>query len=293
MPILSIQSHVCAGHVGNAAAVPAWHAVGRAVWPVHTVLFSNHPGYGRMRGRAVDPDAVADCLHGLAAHVDWPHRVAVLSGYLGAPGTARAVADAVDQARADRPDLPYLCDPVMGDTGPGIAGDVGPGLYVDPAIPPAMAELLIPRATIAKPNQFELGLLTGHRCDSLADVIAAAEALRARGPRIVVVTSVEVPDGPEADGARCLVTDGTGVWLVATPRLRFRRAPNGAGDVLAALFLHHWLEDRRPQVALSAAVSGLFAVLEDTRRAGGPELALLTARHRLAAPERIWPPIRL
>jgi pyridoxine kinase len=293
MAILSIQSHVSAGHVGNAAAVPALRALGRAVWPVHTVLFSNHPGYGRVRGHVVDPAHVNACLEGVAEHVDWPRREAVLSGYLGAGGTAAAVAAAVDRAREQRPDLPYLCDPVMGDTGPGLAGPVGPGLYVEPDIPDAMADLLIPRATIAKPNQFELTLLTGRRCDTLADVIDAANTLRAKGPSVVVVTSVEVPDGPEADGARCLVTDGTGVWIVATPRLRFPRAPNGAGDVLAALFLHHWLLDGRPQVALSAAVSGLFALLAETLRGGGCELALVEARDRLAAPDRIWAPIRL
>ncbi|WP_299443958.1 pyridoxal kinase [uncultured Rhodospira sp.] len=293
MAILSVQSHVSAGHVGNAAAVPALHALGRSVWPVHTVLFSNHPGYGSLRGHVVNPTLVDDCLKGLAEHVAWPECQAVLSGYLGAAGTAAAVAGAVDRARKGRPDLPYLCDPVMGDTGPGLAGPVGPGLYVEPAIPQAIAERLVPRATIIKPNQFELGLLTNRMCESLADVVDAAMALRAKGPRIVVVTSVEVPDGPEPGGARCLVTDGTDVWMVATPRLRFPRAPNGAGDVLAALFLHHWLLDGRPQVALSAAVSGLFALLVETLRGGGCELALLDVGDRLSNPDRIWPPIRL
>jgi len=293
MAILSVQSHVCAGHVGNAAAVPAWQALGRAVWPVYTVLFSNHPGYGRLRGEAISPALVDACLRGLAEHVAWSDRAAVLSGYLGTAGVAQAVADAVDRAREGRPDLPYLCDPVMGDTGPGLAGPIGPGLYVEPAIPQAMVDLLVPRATIAKPNQFELGLLTGRRCETLADVIEAASALRAMGPSVVVVTSVEVPDGPEAGGARCLVVDGTGVWLVATPRLQFPRAPNGAGDVLAALFLHHWLLNPRAEVALSAAVSGLFELLAETRRRGACELALLQTGARLGAPERIWPPIRL
>ncbi|KAA5604500.1 pyridoxal kinase [Roseospira marina] len=293
MPILSIQSHVCAGHVGNTAAVPAWQALGRAVWPVYTVLFSNHPGYGRLRGQAVDPAVVDACLQGLAEHVAWPDRAAVLSGYLGTAGVADAVADAVDRAREGRPELPYLCDPVMGDTGPGLAGPIGPGLYVEATIPSAIRDRLIPRATIAKPNQFELGLLTGRSCETLADVIDAVQALRAMGPPVVVVTSVEVPDGPEPDGARCLVADGSGVWMVATPRLRFPRAPNGAGDVLAALFLHHWLLDPRPPVALSAAVSGLFELLAETLRRGDCELALLAVGARIGAPERIWAPIRL
>lgn len=286
MPILSIQSHVSAGHVGNAAAVPALQALGRGVWPVHTVLFSNHPGHGHFRGRAVDPALVANCLEGLAAHHAWSTRAAVLSGYLGTPGTADAVATAVDRARADRPDLPYLCDPVM--------GDAGPGLYVDPAIPARIAAALIPRATIATPNRFELEVLTGMACPDMAGTLAAAGRLRDMGPAVVVVTSVDAPDGPEPGAARCLVTDRHGAWVVAAPRLRFAQPPNGAGDLLAALFLHHWLEeDGRPQVALSAAVSALTEVLVETLRHGGRDLALLPARDRLARPSRVWPPIRL
>ncbi len=290
MPILSVQSHVCAGHVGNAAVVPALQALGRRVWPVHTVMFSNHPGHGRFAGRAVEADLVADCLAGLAAHDAWPTREAVLSGYLGSPATAAALAQAVEAARADRRDLPYLCDPVMGDD--------GPGLYVDPALPALFRDLLVPLATIATPNRFELEVLTGQPCPTVDAAIKAARTLAERGPRVVIVTSLDAPDGPEPDGARCLAVCGDNAWVVAAPRLPLEPPPNGAGDLLAALFLHHWLDDPRPQVALSAAVSGLAAVLEATleaRRAGadGRELALLPALDRLAAPARIWSPIRL
>ncbi|MBB4268063.1 pyridoxal kinase [Roseospira visakhapatnamensis] len=286
MSVLSLQSHVCAGHVGNAAAVPALQALGRPVWPVHTVLFSNHPGHGRFTGHAVEPAWVADCVAGLAdLPVAWEERAAVLSGYLGVPGTAAVVAWAVDRARAGRPDLPYLCDPVI--------GDALPGRYVDAAIPPLMRDHLVPRATIVTPNLFELRALTGMPCHDLATALAAARWLLGRGPRAVVVTSVDVPDGPEPGAARCLVTDGAGAWVVASPRLAFPRSPHGAGDLLSALYLHAWLDDPRPQVALSQAVSALFAVLEETWRRGAPELALLAARDRLARPPRLWPAIRL
>jgi pyridoxine kinase len=156
-----------------------------------------------------------------------------------------------------------------------------------------MAAHLVPRATLAMPNRFELELLSGRPCRDLAATVEAAEALRAMGPAVVVVTSVDGPDGPEPRAARCLVADGTGVWVVAAPRLGFARPPNGAGDLLAALMLHHWLLDGRPQVALSRAVSALHPVLEETLRRPGPDLALLAARDRLVAPEQVWGPIRL
>lgn len=286
MSVLSIQSHVCAGHVGNAAAAPALQALGRAVWPVHTVLFSNHPGHGRFKGHAVEPSRVADCVAGLAdLPLAWEERAAVLSGYLGVPGTAAVVAQAVDRAREGRADLPYLCDPVI--------GDAQPGRYVDAAIPPMMRDLLVPRATIVTPNLFELRALTGLPCRDLAGSLAAARWLLARGPRVVVVTSLEVPDGPEPGAARCLVADSVGAWVVSTPRLAFARPPHGAGDLLAALYLDAWLEGARPEMALSRAVSALFVVLDETLRRDSPELALLAARDRLSRPGRLWPPIRV
>jgi pyridoxine kinase len=285
MAILSIQSHVAAGHVGNAAAVPALRALGRAVWPVHTVLFSNHPGHGRFRGQALEPGLVGDILAGLAEHGAWSERAGVLSGYLGRADTAGVVAAAVDRARQGRPALPYLCDPVM--------GDAGPGLYVAADIPQAIRTHLIPRATIVTPNRFELEVLTGRACPDLAATLEAARALRTEGPAVVVVTSLDVPDGPEPGAARCLVTDGPDAWIVASARLPFVRPPNGAGDLLSALVLHHWLDDPRAPVALSASVSALHAVLDETLRRGGAELALTEARDRLAAPGRIWAPIRL
>ena len=44
--ILSIQSSVAYGHVGNSAVTFPLMRMGVEVWPVITVHFSNHTGYG-------------------------------------------------------------------------------------------------------------------------------------------------------------------------------------------------------------------------------------------------------
>jgi len=282
MSILSIQSHVSAGYVGNSVAVPALQGLGRAVWPVHTVLFSNHTGHGRWRGRKVPAALVSECVLGMAElPAVWAERQAVLSGYLGEVDTVQAVADAVDLARRGRPELPYLLDPVI--------GDVGCGRYVDDAIPAAMWEALLPRATLAAPNLFELRDLTGLPCADLRGVLTGAEVLRRQGPRVVVVTSMDVPDGPRPADARCLIADDSGAWVVGTPRLTFACPLSGTGDLVSALLLHAWLDDPTPPTALSRSVSAAFAVLEETARRGTAELALLAARDSMARPARLWP----
>ena len=83
MNILSLQSHVAYGHVGNSAAVFALQRLGIEVWPVHTVQFSNHPGYGGFRGRAFDAGLIGDVVQGIEERGALAACDGVLSGYVG------------------------------------------------------------------------------------------------------------------------------------------------------------------------------------------------------------------
>lgn len=168
MAILSIQSHVAYGHVGNSAAVFPLQRLGNEVWPVHTVHFSNHTGYDTVRGTVFGPDLVRDTVKGIGERGVLPRCDALLSGYLGDATIGHTVVEAARAVKAANPDALYCCDPVMGDHdatgGPG-------GLYVKPDIPDLMREVVIPAADITTPNQFELELLTGSSmlCDGRSD----------------------------------------------------------------------------------------------------------------------------
>ena len=95
MNILSIQSHVAYGHVGNAAAVFPMQRLGHEVWPIHTVQFSNHPGYGGFRGASFDAALIDACVEGIAERGALARCDAVLSGYLGGAETGDAILRAV------------------------------------------------------------------------------------------------------------------------------------------------------------------------------------------------------
>ena len=151
--ILSIQSAVAYGHVGNSAAVFPLQRLGFEVWPVNTVLFSNHTGYGAWRGRVVALDWVEEIIEGIAERGAIPRTRAVLSGYLGDPSLGEAVLRTVARVRAERPDMLYACDPVMGDE--------GRGFFVKPGIPEFFRDHAVPAADIVTPNQFELAWLAG------------------------------------------------------------------------------------------------------------------------------------
>src|SRR5580704_775784 len=148
MNLLSIQSHVAYGHVGNSAAVFALQRLGCEVWPVHTVQFSNHPGHGAWRGRVLDPDLIREVVAGIAERGVLATCDGVLSGYVGAPQTGEAILDAVRAARSANPRAQYCCDPVI--------GDVGRGVYVGDAVAQFMRERAVPLADVLTPNQFEL-----------------------------------------------------------------------------------------------------------------------------------------
>ncbi|MCP2015094.1 pyridoxine kinase [Deinococcus sp. HSC-46F16] len=286
--ILSIQSWVSYGHVGNAAAVFPLQRLGFEVWAIHTVQFSNHTGYGAWTGTVFPPEHVAQIIDGIEARGALPSCGAVLSGYMGSEGTVDAVVGAVRRVRAANPEALYCCDPVM--------GDVGRGVFVRPELPELIGERAVPEADLVTPNQFELELLTGRTVRTLDDALDAARTLRGRlregGPRIVVVTSLVRGDAP-ADVIETLTVTQEGAWLCRTPLLPLDPPRNGTGDAIAALFFGHYLQTGDAGEALSLSMSALYALLELTHRAGTREIQLVAAQDEYARPSRVFPAERV
>ncbi|WP_121170971.1 pyridoxal kinase PdxY [Kushneria sinocarnis] len=282
--IVSIQSHVAYGYVGNRAAVFPLQRLGLEVTAINTVQFSNHTGYGAFTGEVCSPEHLRDVLDGVEALTGLTDMQAVLSGYMGDEGIGRAVLESVRRVRLANPEALYCCDPVM--------GDVGRGFFVREGIPAWMRAHAVPSADIVTPNQFELAWLADREIVTLTDALEAAAALRTLGPRVVLVTSLNVTEagGEEAEAGRIemLVDTAAGSWRVATPLIEFATPPNGAGDFTAAMFLAHCLREglsgEGPARALAATAGAVQALFEHTRRAGNRELALIGAQHDIVAP---------
>jgi pyridoxine kinase len=272
MKFLSIQSSVAYGHVGNSAAVFPLQRLGHEVWPVSTVVFSNHTGYGAWRGPLLPPADVADVITGIEERGVLGQVDGVLSGYQGSADIADVILDAVSRVRAANPHASYTCDPVM--------GNADSGCFVHPDIPPLLRERVVPAADIITPNQFELGFLTGTEPQTLEEILSSAELARKMGPRTVLVTSVHRSDRP-ADTTEMLVVDDDGAWIVQTPRLPLKA--NGSGDVTSALFTAHLLATDAP-TALGRTAASVFALLEATLRSGERELRLVAAQDVFVEP---------
>jgi pyridoxine kinase len=275
--ILSIQSHVAYGHVGNASAVFTMQRLGVEAWPIHTVQFSNHTGYGEWTGRVFDGQFVDELLDGIEARGVLGRCDGVLSGYMGSADVGSAILAAVDRVRGANPDATYCCDPVI--------GDVGRGVFVRPGIPELMRDQAVPKADVVTPNHFELDYLSGIVSRTPRDLAAAIAAVHDLGPRTVLVTSVHLEDTPE-DAVDLVAGEGGRLWRVRTPRLDL--SLNGAGDAIAALFYVHRTRTGSAAAALSAAASATYAVLEATAAAGSRELVLVAAQDQLAAPDRVF-----
>ena len=273
MKILSIQSAVAYGHVGNSAAVFPLQRIGVEVLPVYTVNFSNHTGYGAWRGPLISPADVAEVLTGIEERGVFPQIDAVLSGYQGSEGIGDVILDAVARVKAANPAAVYACDPVM--------GNAKSGCFVAPAIPVLLRERVVPAADIITPNQFELGFLTGTEPSDLASTLKSADRARAMGPRTVLVTSVERPDRPEGTIEMLAVTDD-GAWLVRTPHIPMKA--NGSGDVTAALFTAHLTATGNAADALARTTSSVFDLLQNTFDSGERELRLIESQEAYAHP---------
>lgn len=273
MKILSIQSAVAYGHVGNSAAVFPLQRIGVEVYPVYTVNFSNHTGYGAWRGPLISPQDVADVITGIEERGAFGEIDAVLSGYQGGEGIGDVILDAVARVKAANPNAIYACDPVM--------GNAKSGCFVAPAIPVLLRERVVPAADLITPNQFELGFLTGTDPADLESTLASVDAARALGPSTVLVTSVERPERPEGTIEMLAVTDD-GAWIVRTPHIPMKA--NGSGDVTAALFTAHFRESGNAADALARTTSSVFDLLQNTYDAGTRELQLVESQEAYAHP---------
>ncbi|WP_197058288.1 MULTISPECIES: pyridoxal kinase PdxY [Modestobacter] len=275
--VLSIQSHVAYGHAGNASAVFPLQRLGVEVWPVHTVQFSNHTGYGAWTGRVFDGQAVDEVVQGIEDRGVLGSCDAVLSGYLGSADIGHAVLGSVAKVRAANPAAVWCCDPVI--------GDVGRGVFVRPGIPEFMREVAVPAADIVTPNHYELDLLSQSETRSLASVKDAVSAVQALGPRVVLTTSLVAEDTPD-DAVDLLASEGGRHFRVRTPRLDL--SVNGAGDAIAALFLAHWLDTRSAGEALARAAASVFGLLRMTAEAGSREILLVAAQDEYVTPTRTF-----
>ena len=271
--ILSIQSSVVYGHVGNSAAVFPLQRLGVEVWPINTVHFSNHTGYGSWRGAVLPTPVVEDLVLGLTERGVLPLCDGLLSGYMGDAALGRVILDLVQRVRTVNPSAVYCLDPVM--------GDVGRGFYVRPGISDLMRDDALPLATVITPNQFELEFLAGHPVVDLESTIAAIQHLRDRGPSVVLVTSLSRADS-DPDTIEVMAVDAQSACLIATPRLPI--SVNGAGDATAAIFFAHWLMGDPVAVALEKTVNSIFAVLALTAERNAREIQLVAAQDQIANP---------
>jgi pyridoxine kinase len=277
--VLSVQSRVAYGHVGNAASVFPLQRLGIEAWALDTVAFSNHTGHGQWRGSVVPAADIAVLFEGIAALGVLPRIDAVLSGYLGDAATGPVLLDIVGQIRNANPQALFCCDPVI--------GDVDTGSYVTEGIAEFFRDRALALADIVTPNRFELEYLTGRNIASLAEAGEAAAALRALGPGIVLVTSLEYA----AERIAMLAAGPDGVWAVETRRLPVML--NGCGDVTAALFLARLLRGESLPDALALTAASIYAVIETTMQLERYELALVAAQDELVMPSLRLVPQRL
>lgn len=277
MNILSIESHVAYGHVGNAAATFPLQRMGVEVLPIHTVQFSNHTGYGSWKGRVFDAGMISELVEGIEQRGVLGECDGILSGYMGSADIGAAILDAVTAVKRANPAARYCCDPVI--------GDVGRGVFVREGIPEFMRNKAVPAADLITPNQFELDYLSNRASRTLRQARDAVKAVHDLGPRAILVTSLHTEETPE-NSIDLLASDESGCFIVRTPLLPL--AVNGAGDAIAALFFAHYLRSGKIAEALSRASSAIFGVLAKTAKAGAREIQLVAAQDEIVKPSRLF-----
>jgi pyridoxine kinase len=239
--VLAISSQTIFGPVGNSAAVPALQAEGHEVLALPTILLSFHPGHGTPAGQRTPAPLMHEMLEKLEQLGALNDCAAVITGYFADAEQVDIAALTIDRLRKQNPGLIVLVDPVIGDDG---------ALYVPLPVAVAIRDKLVPLATIATPNTYELSWLTDM---AVHDEKTAMEAAAHLGLAETLITSV-----PSAGSlATLLVAAGLAHSHKAK---RLAHVPHGTGDFLAGLYFAHRLKHAAP-AAFDLAMTRLDAAI--------------------------------
>ncbi len=277
MSVISIQSQVVHGCVGNSAAVLPMQLHGLTVAAVPTTLLSNHPHYPTMRGQVLDPDLLADLLRGVVERGLVETAKAIVTGFLGSPANGEVVADFVARAKKRNRDLVYILDPV--------AGDEDIGAFAAAGLLDVFRHKLMPLADIVTPNRWELHQLTAS--DERGDDLAAARQLMQQGPRCVIVTGGTTV----GDELTTLVVEPSEAWAIRCPRIDVRAA--GTGDLFTGLFTARLVSGEGAVDAARHAVSACFGIIEATPPAPWSELPITACIGQLFAPKHPFAAVKM
>ncbi len=269
MNILSIQSHVSYGYVGNKAATFPLQSLGFDVWPINTVQFSNHTGYGAWQGDIFSPEHIRSLVKGLESLGLAGQCDAVLSGYIGDKAIGEVIIETVQRFKKANPKLLYLCDPVMGDPG-------GKGCFVKEDIPPFFREKCLDVADIITPNHFEAEILCQKEISTLEQLQQACSFFHSKGVKIVVITRLQLKKQPDLEKySDFLSVKNAQQCLAIAPALKLSHPINGSGDLFSALYLGHFLLTKDPLLAFERALNTTHKIIADTANAKQRELKII------------------
>ncbi|RLN47359.1 hypothetical protein BBJ28_00015485 [Nothophytophthora sp. Chile5] len=297
--VLSIQSHVVQGYVGNKSAVFPLQLLGMDVDPINSVQFSNHTGYAKFTGKRLTGEELHELLDGMETNdLLRDAHTHLLTGYIGSISLLDAIVRVYERLRAaqSHPErLMYVCDPVMGDLGK---------LYVPLELVGLYRSKVLPICDVLTPNQYECELLAEMELRTVADAMRACKKLHTLGPKVVVISSFLEASSTEDDAAdkqppRELVVIGSKVVQLGVDgsdavceqyEVQFPWIDSyytGTGDLFAALllaWLHRYPRDFKR--ALENVISTIQDVLRITLKLGGKDcdLKLIQSRHVIANP---------
>ncbi len=272
MAILSIQSHVSYGHAGNSASVFPLMRLGVEVWPVHTVCFAHHTGYGEPKGHVFTGDDVKQIIDGVKSVANINECHAVMTGYLGAGSIGREILSELKQLRELNPDMIYSCDPVM--------GDIEKGFFTTKDVQDFFKNDLLDHFDILTPNLFELEQLSNTNITSIDGAIKAAKSLISRDDQLVVVTSFQT----EKENLSVLLISNNECLSVTTPEIQLNRAAVGTGDLFHSLFLGNYINSKDTKSSLEKAVNSTFDIINITKKSGSYELEIVANQELLVTP---------
>lgn len=182
--IISIQSTVSTGYVGNNSASLAIQLHGINCVAIPTILLSSHTDKSVYYGETISKELFNKLAKGVLEIDIAKQTQYVISGYLKSQDIIDATAQLIQELKKQN-SITYIYDPVFGDTRTD-------GLYIPKEQADYSMEKLLPLSDILTPNHFELEYLSGRNIANEKELVEAVKSHPLLSQKQIILTTAEL-----------------------------------------------------------------------------------------------------
>ncbi|MHC5202445.1 pyridoxal kinase [Myroides sp. LJL119] len=260
--IISIQSLVSSGYVGNSIAALAIELHGIEVVKIPTVLLSTHAEDNVYYGQVISGELFRLLIKGIKEIGLCQKSDYFITGYINHIELIDLSAQFIVDWKAVNPKGVYVYDPVFGDTRAN-------GLYIDKQVALHSLDKLLELAQIITPNHFELEFILQESISSINQLDQALSKRKDLLEKTIILTGAILQDTQKGNLEVIIIDKGI-ITRLTTQLIDI--AAVGTGDLFTSVLTSQLYLGKSVVQASKLAMEYVTAVLQNIHHQGSKQL---------------------